>query len=185
VQAGSRHGDIARLLPGAPPAPWAPTWATVTPLPSPLHRVVMTSLCATCCTRWRCLWIDAEPVIGSAGRGKALMALEYHTPIIVVRDPENPEARAHLRTIGVLPGSREYEIRAVNDQIALGRGPTYIFFGFRSLKEIMGIASECVQIPPELDARGIAPPPRYQRTGERRLAFKVHSSKDEPLDPRL
>jgi hypothetical protein len=68
----------------------------------------------------------------------------------------------------------------VNDEIALGRGPTFIFVGFRSLKEIMGIASEYVEVPPELEVRGIAPPPRYQQTGMQKLSFKVHSSKDEP-----
>ena len=128
------------------------------------------------------LWADAEPMIGPAGRGKALMAFEYHTPLMVVRDPENQEAQELLRTLGVVPGSREYEIRAVNDEIALGRGPTFIFVGFRSLKEIMGIASEYVEIPPELEARGIVPPSRFQQTGERQLAFKVRSSTDEPQD---
>jgi hypothetical protein len=44
----------------------------------------------------------------------------------------------------------------------------------------MGIASEYVEVPPELAARGIAPPPRYQQTGMQKLSFKVHSSKDEP-----
>ena len=126
------------------------------------------------------LWADAEPMIGPAGRGKALMAFEYHTPLLVVRDPKNPETQKHLATLGVVPGSREYEIRAVNDEIALGRGPTFIFVGFRSLKEIMGIASEYVEIPPELEARGVVPPSRFQQTGERQLAFKVRSSTDEP-----
>ena len=128
------------------------------------------------------LWADAEPMIGSAGRGKALMAFEYHTPLIVIRDPENQETQAYLQTLGVVPGFREYEVRAVNDEVALGRGPTFIFVGFRSLKEIMGIASEYVEIPPELKVRGIAPPSRYQQTGIRKLSFKVHSSKDEPQD---
>ena len=128
------------------------------------------------------LWADAEPMIGPVGRGKALMALEYHTPLIVVRDPKNPEAQEHLRTLGVVPGYREYEMRAVNDEVALGRGPTFIFIGFRSLKEIMGIASEYVEVPPELEARGIVPPPRYRQTGIRQLSFKVRSSKNEPQD---
>jgi hypothetical protein len=128
------------------------------------------------------LWIDAEPMIGSAGRGKAVMALEYHTPIIVLRDSENPEAHEHLRTLGVVPGSRVYEIRAVNDEVAFGRPPSFIFVGFRSLKEIMGIASEYVEIPPELEARGVVPPARYLQTGERQLAFKVRASRDEPED---
>ena len=126
------------------------------------------------------LWVDAEPMIGPAGRGKALMAFEYHTPIMVLRDPEDPETQEHLRTLGLVPGSREYEIRAVNDEIALGRGPTFIFVGFRSLKEIMGIVSEYVEIPPELEARGVVPPPRYLTTGERQLGFKVRWSKEEP-----
>jgi hypothetical protein len=128
------------------------------------------------------LWVDAEPMIGPLGRGKALMALEYHTPLLVVRDPKNPEAQEHLQTMGVVPGYREYEIRAVNDEIALGRGPTFIFVGFRSLKEIMGIASEYVEVPPELEARGIVPPPRYLHTGITQLSFTVRSSKDEPQD---
>ena len=126
------------------------------------------------------LWIDAEPAIGPDGRGKALMALEYHTPLIVVRDQEDPETQEHLRTLGVVPGSREYELRAVNDQIALGRGPTFIFLGFRSLKEIMGIVSEYVEIPPELAARGVVPPARYQQTGDLALNFSVRWSKEEP-----
>lgn len=128
------------------------------------------------------LWADAEPMIGPVGRGKALMALEYHTPLIVVRDPRNPEAQEHLRTLGVVPGYREYEMRAVNDEVALGRGPTFIFIGFRSLKEIMGIASEYVEVPPELEARGIVPPSRYRQTGIQKLSFKVRSSTDEPQD---
>ena len=126
------------------------------------------------------LWIDAEPAIGPDGSGKALMAFEYHTPLIVLRDQENPEAQEHLRTLGVVPGSREYELRAVNDQIALGRGPTFIFIGFRSLKEIMGIVSEYVEIPPELAASGVVPPPRYGQTGGLALNFRVRWSKEEP-----
>ena len=68
----------------------------------------------------------------------------------------------------------------MNDEVALGRGPTFILVGFRSLKEIMGIASEYVEIPPELEARGVVPPVRFQQTGERQFSFKVRSSPDEP-----
>jgi hypothetical protein len=128
------------------------------------------------------LWADAEPMIGPAGRGKALMSFEYHTPLIAIRDPENPETQEYLRTLGVVPGSREYEIRSVNDEVALGRPPTFIFVGFRSLKEILGIASEYVEIPAELESSGIVPPPRYGQTGEQKLSFRVRSSKDEPQD---
>jgi hypothetical protein len=126
------------------------------------------------------LWADAEAMIGPEGAGKALMSFEYHTPLIAIRDPDDPETQGYLRTLGVVPGHREYEIRAVNDEVHLGRPPTFIFVGFRSLKEIMGIASEYVEIPAELAARGIAPPPRYQQTGMQKLSFKVRSSKDEP-----
>jgi len=128
------------------------------------------------------LWVDAEPIVGDAGRGKAFMAFEYHTPLLVLRDAEDPEAQEHLRTLGLRPGLREYVIRAVNDEIAMGAPPTFIYLGFRSLKEIMGIVSEYVEIPPELKARGIVPPPRYVRTGDEKLSFKVQSSKEEPQD---
>jgi len=126
------------------------------------------------------LWAEAEPMIGAVGRGKALMAFEYHTPLIAIRDPENKETQELLERMGVEPGSREYEIRAVNDEIALGRPPTFLFVGFRSLKEILGIASEYVEIPAELEASGIVPPPRYVQTGAQKLSFKVRSSKVEP-----
>jgi len=126
------------------------------------------------------LWVDAEPILGKAGHGKAIMAFEYHTPLLVLRDPEDPKTQGHLRTLGLEPGQREYVIRAVNDEIAMGAPPTFIYLGFRSLKEIMGIVSEYVEIPPELEAHGIVPPPRYVRTAEEKLSFKVRSSKEEP-----
>jgi hypothetical protein len=128
------------------------------------------------------LWVDAEPILGDAGRGKALMAFEYHTPLLVIRDPDDPVAHKHLRTLGLEPGKREYVIRAVNDEIALGAPPTFIYLGFRSLKEIMGIVSENVEVPPELEERGNVPGTRYAQTGAYRLAFKVRSSKSEPTD---
>jgi hypothetical protein len=128
------------------------------------------------------LWVDAEPILGSAGRGKALMAFEYHTPLLVIRNPEDPVTSEHLRTLGLDPGHKEYVIRAVNDEIALGAPPTFIYLGFRSLKEIMGIVSEYVEIPSEIEARGVVPRTRYRKTGEYRLAFKVRSSKAEPRD---
>jgi hypothetical protein len=129
------------------------------------------------------LWIDAEPVLGEAGRGKALMGFEYHTPLLVVRDLEHPEVLEHLRTLGLAPGHREYIIRAVNDEIALGADlSTFIYLGFRSLKEIMGIVSEYVEVPPDLAERGSAPLPGYRQTGAHRLKFKVRSGEAEPRE---
>jgi hypothetical protein len=128
-------------------------------------------------------WVRAEPYIGEAGRGKALMAYEYHTPLLVLRDPENPEAQEHVRMLGLVPGKREYLIRSVNDEIALGdlgAPPAGIYLGFRSLKEIMGIVSEYVEVPPSLAERDAVPPGRYLRTSERTLPFKVRSSQEEP-----
>ena len=127
------------------------------------------------------LWIDAEPFLGKAGRGKALMGLEYHTPLLVLRDPEDPEAVKHLRTLGLAPGHREYIIRAVNDEIALGSDlSTFIYLGFRSMKEMMGIVSEYVEVPPDMAAKGSVPSARYQQTGADKLLFKVRSSTTEP-----
>jgi hypothetical protein len=128
------------------------------------------------------LWVDAEPILGDVGRGKALMAFEYHTPLLVIRDPGDPVAQEHLRTLGLEPGQREYVIRAVNDEIALGAPPTFIYLGFRSLKEIMGIVSEYVEVPSAIAERGNVPETRYQQTGAYRLAFKVRSSRLEPRD---
>ena len=111
------------------------------------------------------------------------MAYEYHTPLLVLRDPNEPEAQEHVRTLGLVPGQREYLIRSVNDEIALGdlgAPPAGIYLGFRSLKEIMGIVSEYVEVPRELAERDVAPPDRYLRTSERALPFKVQSSKEEP-----
>jgi hypothetical protein len=126
-------------------------------------------------------WVDAEPMIGEAGRGKALMCLEYHTPLLVLRDGDDPVTQELVRTLGVIPGRPEYQLRAVNDEIALGDlgSPTgAIYLGFRSLKEIMGIASEYVEVPEAL--RGIVPPPRYLQTGDAKLPFAVRSSREEP-----
>jgi hypothetical protein len=129
------------------------------------------------------LWVDAEPILGEAGRGKALMGFEYHTPLLIVRDPEDPKVLEPLRTLGLAPGHREYIIRAVNDEIALGADlSTFIYLGFRSLKEIMGIVSEYVEVPTEIAERGAVPQSRYRQTGAHRLAFKVRSSKAEPRD---
>lgn len=128
-------------------------------------------------------WVPAEPYIGQAGRGKALMAYEYHTPLLVLRDAANPEAQEHVRTLGLVPGKREYLIRAVNDEIALGDlgpPPAGIYLAFRSLKEIMGIVSEYVEVPPGLADKDVVPPDRYLRTSERALPFKVNSSSEEP-----
>ena len=86
----------------------------------------------------------------------------------------------HIRTLGLKPGHRVYEVRAVNDEVAIGRGTSFIFLGFRSLKEIMGIASEYVEIPEDLEERGLVPPNRYLQTGDRELGFKIRSGKSEP-----
>ncbi|MHC5159395.1 MAG: hypothetical protein ACYSN8_05085, partial [Planctomycetota bacterium] len=108
-------------------------------------------------------WVPAEPYIGESGRGKAIMAYEYHTPLLVLRNPNDPETKEHVRTLGLVPGQREYLIRSVNDEFALGdmgSPPAGIYLGFRSLKEIMGIFSEYVEVPRELADRDIAPPSR-------------------------
>jgi len=126
-------------------------------------------------------WIDAELMIGAAGRGKALMCLEYHTPVLVLRDADDPVTQEHVRMLGLTPGQSEYVIRAVNDEIALGDlgGPAAgIYLGFRSLKEVMGIVSEYVEVPTELS--GIVPPSRYRQTGNAKLPFTVRSSQVEP-----
>lgn len=130
-------------------------------------------------------WVNAEPYIGKAGQGKALMAYEYHTPLLVLRDPDDREAQEHVRSLGLVPGKREYLIRSVNDEIALGdlgAPPAGIYLGFRSLKEIMGIVSEYVEVPASLAEKDVVPPDRYLRTGERTLPFKVRSAKEEPQD---
>jgi hypothetical protein len=128
------------------------------------------------------LYVDAEPCIGAAGKGKAMLALEYHSPIMVVRNPEDSETQEAIRTLGLEPGHREYEIRHTNDEIALGRGPTFLFISFRSLKELMTIASEYVRVPPDLENQGFAATPRYKRTGSD-IPFTVEWSKDEPDSP--
>lgn len=84
-----------------------------------------------------------------------------------------------FRTLGLEPGHREYEIRHTNDEIALGRGPTFLWLSFRSLKELMTIASEYVDVPPDLEARGIAMKPRYKRSGSA-IPLKVQWSKEKP-----
>jgi hypothetical protein len=128
------------------------------------------------------LYVDAEPYIGEAGKGKALLALEYHSPLMVVRDPDDPVTQQALKTLGLGLGHREYEVRHTNDEIALGRGPTFLFITFRSLKELMTIASEYVDVPPDLAASGIATEPRYKRSGSA-ISFKVEWSKEEPDSP--
>lgn len=92
------------------------------------------------------------------------------------------EDGGHLRTLELKHGEREYVVRAVNDEIALGAGPTYMYLGFRSMKEIMGIVSEFVEVPPEIEERRVVPPPRYRQTGEYKLDFKVRFSESEPED---
>jgi hypothetical protein len=128
------------------------------------------------------LYVDAEPLIGERGKGKALLVFEYHSALIVVRDPEDAVTQQAFRTLGLEPGHREYEIRHTNDEIALGRGPTFLWLSFRSLKELMTIASEYVEVPPELDARGIAMKPRYKRSGSA-IPLKVQWSKEKPDSP--
>jgi len=128
------------------------------------------------------LYVDAEPLIGEAGKGKALLVFEYHSALIVVRDPEDAVTQQAFRTLGLEPGHREYEIRHTNDEIALGRGPTFLWLSFRSLKELMTIASEYVDVPPDLQARGIAMKPRYKRSGSE-IPLKVQWSKEKPDSP--
>ncbi|MGI9330624.1 MAG: hypothetical protein ACR2QB_07870 [Gammaproteobacteria bacterium] len=127
------------------------------------------------------LWFDAEPFLGEAGHGKLLMGIEYHTPLLVLRDPNDPEALKHVQTLNLAPGDREYIIRSSNDEIALGVNlQKFIYLGFRSLKEIMGIVSEYVDVPPELEERRVVPQARYKLTGADDLQFKVSSGKSEP-----
>lgn len=129
------------------------------------------------------LWFDAEPFLGEAGRGKLLMGIEYHTPLLVLRDPDDPQTLEYVNTLNLAPGDREYIVRSSNDEIALGVNLSkFIYLGFRSMKEIMGIVSEYVEVPPELVERGVVPETRYKRTGAYDLEFKVHSAKTEPRD---
>ncbi len=125
-------------------------------------------------------WTDAEAFLGESGRGKAIMVLEYHTPLLVLKDPSDPQTEEYVRLLGLEPGLREYIIRAATDEIALGRSLNFIYVGFRSLKEIMGIVSEYVDVPAELS--DTVPQPRYRRTGENKLPFRVRSSEREPRD---
>ena len=74
---------------------------------------------------------------------------------------------------GLLPTA--FPIKTVQNAVS-----NSAFVGFRSLKEMMGIASEYVEVPPALEARGMVPPPRYTQTGLQRIPFKVRSSTEEP-----